>query len=988
MNRFPKNIKIKNLGALILLSFFILPIFGFVGELKEEPKPNLKSKQAIWVDSVLAGMSLDEKVGQLFMVATFSNRNELEYRKIEEQVRTLHLGGLIFFQGEPFQQAVLTNRYQSAAKIPLMIGIDGEWGLGMRLDNAISYPKAISLGAIQDNGLIEKMGEQIGKECKRLGVHINFAPDADINTNPKNPIINFRSFGENKYNVTSKALAYHRGMRKAGILACAKHFPGHGDTESDSHAVLPILEHDAKRLEDLELYPFRELIKDSIAGVMTGHLFVPAYETESNLPASVSKNIVTNLLRNTYGFTGLTFTDALNMRGLTRYYKNGNAELEAFKAGNDVLLQTGNLVAGIARIKEKILDSSIQISQLDNKVRRILKAKYLLGLQNYKPVDLKNIDQDLNTVDGLNLKKELFRNAITIVKNEQNLVPIVKNDTLKIGSVSISAKPENAFQNSLRAYGNFKEFTLPYKPNSATDWQWVADEASKLDLVIVSVHDMHNLASRNYGVTNSTIDLIKAISKNTKVIVCAFGNPYALRMFDEFDNLVCGYENEDAAFETLPEILFGKSPALGKLPISVSKAIKVESGISTAINLDEDMAKPESVGMNSQKLNEIEAIVKEGITANAYPGCQVLVARKGMIVYNKNFGNLRYGYNEPVTTETLYDLASLTKVSATLQAVMMLYDQGKLNLNQKASYYIPELRGTDKENIVIMDLLLHQAGLKAFVPFWTLTKSATGTYKPGFYEASKTPDNLMVSDKVFVKPSIRDSLLQWIIDSPFNSRVEKTPGHKFVYSDLGLILIQRVVENISKQSLDVYLETSLYKPLGMNNTLFNPLTRFPKSKIAPTENEAVFRNSQIQGTVHDPNAALLGGVAGHAGLFSTARDLFKLYQMNLDMGVFNGHKYFEPRVIELFSSKQSTKSHRGIGWNKPNPSEASSVGENAPDASYGHTGFTGTVVWVDPENELIFIMLANRVYPFAENNRLLNLKIRKRIHDKIYEAIE
>lgn len=986
MNRFPKYKLSKLICFVCLLAIIILPIFGF--KAKNIVKTQASLPVTKWVDSVLATMTLDQKIGQLFMIATFSNRNELEYKKIEDQIKTLHLGGLIFFQGEPFQQAVLTNRYQAASNIPLMIGIDGEWGLGMRLDKAISYPKAISLGAISDNSLIEKMGEQIGQECKRIGIHINFAPDADINTNPKNPIINYRSFGENKYKVAEKALAYHRGMRRAGILTCAKHFPGHGDTESDSHAVLPILEHDTKRLEDVELYPFRELIKDSIAGIMTGHLFVPSYETESNIPASVSSNIVTKLLRNSYGFTGLTFSDALNMRGLTRYYKNGNAELEAFKAGNDVLLQSGNLLAGIARIREKILDSSIHISVLDTKVRRILKAKYNLGLHTIKPIDLKNIDQDLNSEYGNTLKKELFRKAITIVKNEQNLLPIVNNDTLSMGSLAISAKPDNAFQNTLKSFGNFKEFTLPYKPNSAADWQWVAEEASKLDLVIISVHDMHNLANRNYGVSSSTIDLIRAIAKNTKVIVCAFGNPYALRLFDEFETIVCGYENEDQAFEVLPEILFGKSPALGKLPITVNKSIKAETGINTTLIEDEDTAKPESVGMNSNKLAEIDAIVKEGILANAYPGCQILVARKGMIVYNKNYGNLRYGQNEPVTNQTIYDLASLTKVSATLQAVMMLYDQGKLGLNQKASFYIPELKGTNKENIVIMDLLLHQAGLKAFIPFWTHTKSAAGTFKPGFFEASKTSTNLTVSDNVYIKPIIKDSILQWIIDSPFNQRIEKTQGYKFVYSDLGLILIQRVIENIVKQPLDVYLNKNLYEALGMKNTLFNPLFKFPKNLIAPTENENIFRKSQIQGTVHDPNAALLGGVAGHAGLFSNSRDLFKLFQMNLDMGFYNGLKFFEPRVIELFSSKQSTKSHRGIGWNKPNPAEASSVSESASEATYGHTGFTGTVAWVDPENELIFIMLANRVFPFAENNRLVNMKIRKRIHDKIYESIE
>jgi beta-N-acetylhexosaminidase len=995
--------KCKKIGLTGALGLGIIVSFGFF---KEGPDSTSKSyeknavnhktlpqdvkhrdfhaAQSRWADSLLATMTLEEKIGQLFMVATFSNRNEQEYRKIEEQVRKFKLGGLIFFQGTPIQQAVLTNRYQAASRIPLMIGIDGEWGLGMRLDDAVSFPKQITLGATKDPEVVERMGYEIGLQCKRLGIHINFSPVVDINSNPQNPIINFRSFGQSKENVTILAQAYAKGMKKAGIMACAKHFPGHGDTDADSHLSMPVLDHSRKHLEEHEMYPFRQLIADSIAGIMTGHLYVPNLDNAINMPASVSKRIIKETLQQDLKFEGLTFTDALNMRGLTRYYPTGTAEVMAFEAGNDVLLQTGNVEVAFNKLKEKFLDSTLNIADLDIKVLKILRSKYWAGLNQYRPIDYNNISRDINNNQSVEIKKEIFRKAITIVKDDMKILPFFDIDTTRFASVAIGAKSANAFQENLSNYANFKHFTIPFKPSASTDWKWVADEASKYSVVVISVHEMHNLGSKNFGVTASSIDLIREIAQKTKVIVCAFGNPYSLKLFDEFKTLVCGYEDVDEAHQMTPGVLFGGNASFGKLPVSPTAKNMETWEASPSGNLGRlGYADAEAVGMNSKKLEEIDNIAQESIRSNVFPGCQILVARKGKVVFHKSYGKLRYGLEEPVTNNTLYDLASITKVAATLQAVMRLSDQNRLDVNKKASEYLPELVGTNKENLIIKDILLHQAGLKAFIPFWTRTKKANGSFDGDYYAMNIPESNLQVFENLYIKPSIKDSVFKWIIESPLSSKITPAP---YVYSDLGLIMMQRVVEKITGQPLDEYVEQNIYQPLGMNSTLFNPLKRFSKSQIAPTEYDQTFRNTSIQGTVHDPNAALLGGVAGHAGLFSTAWDLAKLFQMNLQDGFYGGAHYLVPCTIENFARNTSVKSHRGIGWNKPLIND-SSVASMASKNTFGHTGFTGTVVWVDPDEELVFIMLSNRVYPSVDNNKIIQYKTRRRVHEVIYGAI-
>jgi beta-N-acetylhexosaminidase len=949
--------------------------------------PDYLARQERWADSLLATMSLEEKVGQLFMIATFSNRTETYYQQIENTIATYHLGGLIFFQGGPCRQARLTNRYQQLSRIPMLIGIDAEWGLGMRLDSAIEFPKQITLGAIQDNSYVEKFGEEVGRQCKRLGIHINFAPSVDVNTNPKNPIINYRSFGESQYNVAEKGVMYVKGMKKYNVMGSAKHFPGHGDTDQDSHRTLPWVGQSIDRLNEVELYPFRRLIADSVASIMTAHLFVPALEPRTNTPTSISRKIVTEIIKDLMGFQGLAVTDALNMRGITAGLQPGEPDFLAFLAGNDILLQTGNLPAAFNKIKGAVESGQIQMVDLDARVKKILKAKFWVGLNNYKPIELAGLGNDLNSKKANDLKTELFEQAVTIIKNQDNLLPFINLDTTTFASVAISAESNNEFQKTLSQYAPFRHFAIPFKPASDKDIAWVLEEAAKYKVVVVSVHDMNSRGDRNYGVSPATIAFINQLRQKTKVVVVGFGNPYGMKLYDGVPNLVCGYEDDPASLRVVPQILFGALPAKGKLPVSVSYEQKVDAGIQTERLGRVSFGTPESVGMNSQKLEEIGRIVQEGISNRAFPGCQVLVARKGKVIYNKNFGTLRYDYYEPVNEQTLYDIASMTKVSATLQALMMLNERGAVDLNEKASTYLPEMRGTNKENLLVSDILMHQAGLVAFVPFWEKTK-LMGSFKNDFYRFFKDSTNLQVADNLYITPAIKDSVWKWVLQSKLINTYDKLGGFRFTYSDLGLLVLQKIVERITNQPLDEFVEQNVYEPLGMSSTLYNPTTKFSKNIIAPTENDAIFRGSQIQGTVHDPNAALLGGVAGHAGLFSNASDLVKLFQMNLQKGYYGGRQILFSETVPLFAKNYTQKSHRGLGWDKPEEGDDKPViAINASLKTFGHTGFTGTAVWVDPDRDLIFIFLSNRVYQSSANNKINTLKIRKRIHEVINAAI-
>jgi beta-N-acetylhexosaminidase len=953
----------------------------------KKARPYFTENEPIWVDSVFNTMDLDAKIGQVFMLAAYSNQSEGEYQKLQNNIEKYKIGGLIFMQGNPKTQAQLTNRYQNVSKIPLLISVDGEWGLGMRLSNVISYPKAITLGAIQDNSLIKKMGADMAQQLKRMGVHLNFAPVADVNSNSENPVIGYRSFGEDKNNVAQKAIALMKGMQQNGIIANAKHFPGHGDAATDSHFGIPKINHSAQRLDDVDLFPFKEMIKDSLMSVITGHLLIPSVESR-NIATSMSDRVIIDLLKTKLGFKGLVITDALNMKGATKNYPNaGDMELQAYLAGNDILLMADNAIAGINKIKAAVMNGIIDKNDLDIRVKKILKAKYWAGLNIKKEIVIDKIEEDLNLPKYLGLKEILYENAVTLVQNNQNIVPINSLNQKNIVSVAIGAELGNSFQKTLLRFGTFPI----YSNESRSDETWYNSLLNTLytgKTVIVSLHKMSNYPSRRYNISPTTISFLNRLQKQNKVLLVLFGNPYALKYFPDLANIVCGYEDDPIMQEATAQVVFGSLPALGKLPVSVENMYQLGQGIITNSSDILGYSLPEAVGINSKILANIDNIVNTSISQKILPGCNLLIARNGKIAYTKSYGNLRYESGQRVTPYTVYDLASVTKVAATLQAVMKLKDIGLLDLNQKASFYLPELDSTNKSKMTITDILKHQAGLHGYIAFWEYTKK-NQLLDTTYYSHTKSKKfPFTIATGIYGDQALKDSLWHWIIESPLISRKNKLGEFSYLYSDLGLIILQKVVERITGMALNNYCENTFYHPLNLERTGFNIFEKVSVDQIAPTENDMAFRGVQIHGTVQDQQAAMLGGVAGHAGLFSSLYDLAKIMQMNLNGGHYNNIKFFAPETVGEFTKYASVKGHRALGWDKqPDDHDSHYISSFASADSYGHSGYTGTMVWVDPKYNLVYIFLANRIYPNANNNKLNVLKIRRKIHDLVYQAI-
>ena len=944
--------------------------------------------QEIWVDSVFSRLTEKQKIAQLFMVAAYSNLNETHYGQLEKLIKKNNIGGLIFMQGGPGRQVTLINRYQAAAKTPLLIGMDLENGLAMRLDSTIGFAKQMTLGAIQENQYIYNLGAEIARQCKHIGVHINFAPVLDINNNINNPVIGMRSFGEDKKLVTEKGLAFMQGMQEYGIIAVGKHFPGHGDTESDSHFSLPVIKHSKARLRNIELYPFRKLINEDLMGVMSAHLQVPVYDSTTNMPSSLSPKIVTQVLKRNLKFKGLIFTDALNMKAVTRYFNKGEINLKAIKAGNDVLLFSENVPESIDLIAKAMTNGEIPKKALYKSVKKILKAKYWAGLSHFKPTNPHYVLDRLNTPNAKLLDQKMYEHAITLVKNEGESIPIKVLDNRTFATLNIGSSLGDDFQTTLRKYVNFKEFYIP-KGSEENKYERLFMELKNFNTVVVGIHGLNNKASEKFGTNEAYLAFLKKLQRETNVIIVVFGNPYALKYFEGMDNLICTYESNKYTKKLAPQIIFGAIPAKGKLPISASPMLKIGKGIETQAIGRLAYSLPEDVGLRSEVLKRIDLIAKEAIRLKATPGCQILVARNGTVVYEKSFGNFTYDKRKRVTNETVYDLASLTKVLATLQAVMFLEDQGFLDVEQKASFYLPDLKGTNKEDLIIKNILTHQSGLLSFIPFWVKTVS-DDKLSPDLYRTSRGyPYNIEISPKIYGKQILPDSIWTWIKDSSLRKRKKKDNTYGYRYSDLGFYIMKRISEKLLNRPINEFLDENFYAPLGTNYLGYLPLERMSKSKITPTERDVYYRNSLVHGIVHDPGAAMMGGVSGHAGLFGNANDVAKLLQMNAQEGMYAGTQYFQNGTVFRFALKQFEDNRRGLGWDKPAPKgQRTPVSTYASPATYGHTGFTGTAVWVDPAYKLTYIFLSNRIYPTANNRILIKKNIRTRIQDIIYQAVE
>ena len=973
--------------AALLLAAGLLLSFSEVKKLPADPLPNSPVETA-WVDSVFNSLTPEQRLGQLFMVAAYSNKEKAHADRIERLVRNQNIGGVMFLQGGPKRQALMTNRLQAAAKVPLLIAMDAEWGLDMRLDSSAHFAKQMTLGAMDDPKYVYQMGRDIARKMRALGVHIDFAPVIDVNSNPGNPVIGNRSFGEDQNHVARLGIQYIKGLQDNNVMAVAKHFPGHGDTDTDSHVALPVINTDLARLTKVDLVPFQQSFEAGVMGVMVAHLYMPLFDTTNAKTTTLSHALVTDLLKDKMGFKGLVFTDALNMKSVSKLYNDGELDAMALAAGNDVLLFSEDVPAALRRIQEAVTAGHLQQEDLDLRIKKILRAKYWAGLSKYKPTNLATMRDSLNLPGSKVLAQEIFEHAVTVVKNNDNLLPFQRLDTLRIAAITIGTAAEGPYATIFNKYQAGPVYAVPNRYADDSTFARITSRLNGYNVVVVSLHAMNNTPSHNYGIGDGTLKFIKQLEANKrfKTVVVAMGNAYSLKYLEDARTLVCGYEDHYAAQLVMPQVLFGAVPARGKLPVTVSPTMKVTTGIATLDLHRLRYAVPERQGLNSRVLAQIDNIALESQTYAAAPGCQVLVAKNGTVVFDQSYGYCTYDQSQPVTSSTLYDLASVTKVAGTLQAVMFLKDQGKLNLDEKVATYLPELARTNKRDMTVRDVLLHQAGLKPGIPTWERTINSNGL-KPTFY-ASTRSDNFPneVAPGEFSTKAADDSVWAWTMRSSLLPKIKgKYPTE---YSDLSFMVMKRVCEKILKQPLEDFLQDNFYRPLGLGSMTYNPLQRFPKSCIAPTENDTYYRREQLQGTVHDQTAALVGGVGGHAGLFATANDLAVLMQMNLQNGRYGGSRFFQSPVVSEFARPQSASSRRGLGWDHGDPSKPEGPTSNlAPASTFGHTGFTGTCVWMDPDNQILYIFLSNRVYPDAGNNKLRQFNIRTRIQEVIYKSL-
>ena len=938
-------------------------------------------KQQQWVDSLYNSMSLAERIGQLYMVQVMSENSDKVNNKVVDLIKKQHIGGVIYSNGGPVRQARLNNELQAASKIPLLIGMDAEWGLNMRLDSTYAFPWNMTLGAISDNNLVEQTGRQLGEHCKRLGVHFNFAPVVDINTNPKNPIIGNRSFGEDRDNVTEKGLAFMKGMQSAGTLANAKHFPGHGDTEDDSHYKLPTINFSAKRIDSIELYPYKTLIKEGLSSVMVAHLNVPNLEPKSGLPSSLSKHIVTDILKDSLGFKGLIFTDALTMKGAADFSETGAIDLAAFKAGNDVLLMSEDVRIGTRKILDAFKRGEITEARLAHSVKKILMAKYKVGLNKYLPIGISNLEKDLNRIKDDVLYEKLMESAITVVKNTNSLLPLRDLETKKIAYVPLGDANGSVFLDELKKYTKVHQI-------KADKLEGVMAKLQNYNTVIIGFHKSNDDPWEKYKFSKKEIAWLYEIAKTNTVILDVFARPYALNdllSVENINGIVMSYQNSRIAQEKSAQLIFGAIGAKGKLPVSTGKFFPVGTGETYNALLSLSYGLPERVGMDSELLSRIDSVANHAVNKHMTPGLQLLVARKGKVIYNKNFGYHTYSKKNKVDFDDIYDVASLTKILATLPVLMELEERGSVSLDSKLGALMSEYKNSNKKNITLKKMLSHYAQLKPWIPFYYATlDTITKKPDPKYYRSKKTKGfNVEVTNTLFMRDDYQDSIQGIIKDSELLSRL------RYRYSDLPYYILKNYLEGFYDKSLSEITQDRFYKSLGANYTTYNPREKFSLKDIVPTEVDNYYRYKKVHGYVHDMGAAMQGGVGGHAGVFSNANDVAKIMQMYLQKGFYGGKRYLKNETVDSFNTCYYCESdnRRGIGFDKPQ------LGEEGPTCgclsmtSFGHSGFTGTYAWADPEEEIVYVFLANRTYPEAGKNLLLRENIRTEIQRLIYEAI-
>ncbi len=962
---------------IFFVSLFLF-LSNFIGHTQNPLLHEDVENQRVWVDSVYNTLTIEEKIAQLFIVDVFTEKGEVYLSKIENLVQKYQLGGVIFSKGGPQRQAKATNQLQKVSKVPLLVTMDAEWGLAMRLDSTHAFPWNMTLGAIKDLETVEKVGCQIGKHNKRLGVHMNFAPVVDLNTNPDNPIIGNRSFGEDKFRVAKTAKAFMNGMHQAGVLSNVKHFPGHGDTDQDSHLTLPSIQFSKERIKSIELYPFKSLFNAGTHSVMIAHLNVPSLVKEERLPTSLSTEVVTNLLKEELQFEGLIFSDALNMKGVSNYRQPGEVDLKAFQAGVDVMLIPEDVPKAIQLFHDALENDQISEKRLEHSVKKILQAKYLVGLfdENQKFVEEHQLYEELNEHSNLAIEEEAFSKAITLLKNDMGSLPIQPINNESIAYLHLGDASGDAFFKMLNKFSK-----VDYIEDQVIET--LLPKLRAYDRVIVGHHKSDANPWKNYQISDSDLAILEAVENENNLVFVNFTSPYALKKiesFIHFDAVLQVYQNKEIAQIVAAQSIFGAHSVQGSLPVSIGNVFHVGSGLKMNKNSILGYAFPENVGFTSDFTKKLDSVAGYILDEKMTPGFQLLVAKKGQIVHHKAYGYHTYENQIPVSNNSIYDLASLTKILASLPLMMQIYENGDFDFESTLGDLLPNLVGTNKSDLKLKNVLSHYAGLKAWIPFFAETIEDFDDY----YSSVKTEDyTIQVAENMFLKNTYKDTIYKKIIESDVKDKLD------YKYSDLSFYIAKEYIEFYYGDSMKNLIQKYFYAPMKLENLTYHPLEKFDLSQIVPSENDLIWRNQTVHGFVHDQGAAMLGGVGGHAGVFGNAEDVAKMLFLYLNNGKYGGKQFIQQSTINSFNTCYFCEEdvRRGIVFDKPQLKDSGPTCGCVSLESFGHSGFTGTYAWADPEEEIIYVFLSNRTFPSAENKKLIKKNIRTDIQQLIYDSI-
>jgi len=956
--------------------FAILALIGLAmvpkkSVLKATNKRSLNANAEEWSLEQLKNMTLEEKIGQFFMISAHPDLGENELNETVKLVREQKVGGVIFFQGERSSFKKALKSVNEASKIPLFIGMDAEWGTNMRLFDGERFPYAYTLGAADDTSCTRHIATLMAEECRELGIHINFAPVADVNSDPENPVIGFRSFGQDQNKVSAHIAAFVKATEAKGILSCLKHFPGHGDTDKDSHLELPTVSRSIAELEKVDLLPFQKGIAAGAGSIMIAHLNVPALD-KSGTPSSLSSKIIKDGLITKMRFEGLVFSDALNMKAVADAYGKDEVAVKAFEAGCDVLLCPQDVSSAIQKIAEKVKAGKLSKTEIDQRCLKILRNKYKYVVA---PVEYKKATTQAERTWR---KQEVFDKAVTVLKNEGSVLPIKKLDQ-KVLRISIGMHT-SFFRDGIELFDD-----VPYRHYFTLKeaLSELKNEKLNADVVIYSLHPTTVRPKNQFGMGVAAEEL-KQLPKGKSTVMVLFGNPLYLApsgSLTGFDAVVVAYENNRFSQNSAAQLIYGAMPSSGKLPVSLNSEMPVGFGVQLPWSGRLKFSQPEELGISSVKLNEIDRIAANAIEKGAFPGCQIVVAVKGKIVYRKSFGKPTYESKDSVRNTDQYDLASVSKIAGSTAGVMHLQSNGKFSLDKKLEEVLPELTsGSEYGKIVIREMMAHQAGLTPWIPFYKRTLK-NGSPDPFLYvKERKEGFTQEVAKDLFIRNSYTDSIYEQILQTPLGQK-------KYEYSDLGYYFIKKILEKESGRLFENYLSEELYIPMGLRTMGYLPLQRFDLNEIMPTEDDQAFRKQLIHGYVHDPGAAMLGGVGGHAGVFSNATDLASLMQLFLNKGSYGGIQYIQSNVVEEFTKAQCPGNRRGAGFDRPSASGGGPCHSAASQLSFGHSGFTGTLVWSDPKYGINYVFLSNRVCPDQGNWKIRDMNVRTEIQRVIYEAV-